>query len=48
VTFAIAAGVRHGDSALAARIDTVLQARRSQIRAILDRYGVPLVEKERT
>jgi quinoprotein dehydrogenase-associated probable ABC transporter substrate-binding protein len=48
VTFAIAAGVRHGDSALAARIDTVLQAKRSQIRAILDRYGVPLVEKERT
>lgn len=48
VTFAIAAGVRRGDSALAARVDTVLQARRSQIRAILERYGVPLVEKERT
>jgi mxaJ protein len=47
-TFAIAAGVRRGDSALARRIDAVLRARRSDIKNILDRYGVPQVDKERT
>ncbi len=47
-TFAIAAGVRRGDSGLAARIDAALRARRSEIRDLLGRYGVPLVEKERT
>ncbi len=47
-TFAIAAGVRRGDSALAAQIDAVLRTRRSDIGDILRRYGVPLVQKERT
>ena len=46
--FHIAAGVRHGDTTLQARLDRVLQARRSDIEAILSRYGVPLAGKEPT
>jgi quinoprotein dehydrogenase-associated probable ABC transporter substrate-binding protein len=46
--FRIAAGVRRSDTALQARVDRVLGARRSDIREILGRYGVPLAGKERT
>jgi mxaJ protein len=42
-TFAIAAGVRQGDTALQARVDRALESARPQIRAVLERYGVPLV-----
>jgi mxaJ protein len=42
-TFAIAAGVRRGDTALQARVDRALESARPRILAVLERYGVPLV-----
>ena len=42
--FAIAMGVRKGDSALRARLDGVIARERGTIRNILTSYGVPLVE----
>jgi quinoprotein dehydrogenase-associated probable ABC transporter substrate-binding protein len=42
-TFAIAAGVRRGDTALRARVDRALASARPRIREVLERYGVPLV-----
>lgn len=44
-TFAIAMGVRRGDTALRDRLDELLVRRRDDIRAILAEYGVPQVEK---
>lgn len=41
--FDIAAAVRRPDTLLRATLDTVLQRRRPEIRAILEEYGVPLV-----
>jgi mxaJ protein len=41
--FAIAAGVRKDDRALRERLDRALVARRADIEAILDAYGVPRV-----
>jgi mxaJ protein len=43
-TFDIAMGVRKGNDALRARVDQVIARRRHQIRAVLQRYHVPLVE----
>ena len=43
-TFAIAAGVRRGDTALQARVDRALVSARPRILEVLKRYGVPLVE----
>ena len=42
--FPIAMGVRKGDEALAARLDEVIERRREDIRALLMRYGVPLLD----
>jgi mxaJ protein len=39
--FDIAVGVRRGDDALRAEIDRVLARRRTEVRRILDAYGVP-------
>jgi mxaJ protein len=41
--FAIAMGVRRGDSALRDRLNVVLERRRADIERILAEYGVPLV-----
>jgi len=41
--FAIAAGVRRGDTTLQAEVDRALSAARPEVRALLARYGVPLV-----
>ena len=41
--FAIAMGVRPGDSILARQLEAVLDRRRGEIRRILERYGVPLL-----
>jgi mxaJ protein len=41
--FAIAMGVRKGDTALAGRLDAIIAKRRDDIRALLERFGVPLV-----
>lgn len=41
--FDIAMGVRRGDSTWRARLDSELVRRRSEIKQILDRYGVPLI-----
>ena len=41
--FAIAMGVRPGDSSLARRVGAVLAARQREIRGILLQYGLPLV-----
>jgi mxaJ protein len=42
--FAIAAGVRRGDTVLRAAVDRALVVERPAIRAVLARYGVPIVE----
>ena len=42
--FAMALGVRHGDDALRARLDRVLETHRAEIRQILLDYAIPLVE----
>jgi quinoprotein dehydrogenase-associated probable ABC transporter substrate-binding protein len=42
-TFAIAAGVRTADTLLRRRLDAALARRRTEIRRILEDYGVPLV-----
>ena len=44
-TFAIAMGVRRGDTALRDRLDDLLERRRADILAILSDYGVPLPGK---
>lgn len=41
--FAIAMGVRHGDTALVRRVGAALDRRRAEVRRILRTYGVPLV-----
>ena len=41
--FDIAMGVRRGDDALRVRLDEVIEARRPEIRSLLERYGVPLI-----
>jgi hypothetical protein len=41
--FAIAMGVRHGDTALVRRVGAALDRRRAEVRRILRAYGVPLV-----
>ena len=43
----MAAGVRKGDVTLAERLDAALAARRTDIEALLDAYGVPRVEQGR-
>jgi mxaJ protein len=43
-TFAIAMGVRRGDTVLRERLDELLQRRRGDIERILAGYGVPLLE----
>ena len=45
--FAIAMGVRKGDTSLASRVGAVLDRRRGEVRRILERYGVPLVGEPR-
>ncbi len=45
-TFAISVGVRRDDRALADAIDHALGRRRAEIRRILQRFRVPLVEEE--
>lgn len=45
--FAIAMGVRRGDTALARRVGAVLERRRDEVRRILREYGVPLVTEPR-
>jgi mxaJ protein len=47
-TFEIAMGVRKGDAALKAEIDSFLARRRAEIEALLDRYGVPRVVQKTT
>ena len=41
--FSIGMGVRKGDEALKAKLDEVIVARRADIRALLESYGVPLL-----
>jgi len=43
MTFAIAMGVRRGDAGLRNSIEAALERRRQDIRANLERYGVPLL-----
>jgi mxaJ protein len=45
-TFAIAMGVRKGDTALRDELNGILERRRGEIRAILMAYGVPLLSEE--
>ena len=45
-TYEIAAGVRKSDRALLARVDEAIASDSSEIRHILDRYGVPQVKGE--
>ena len=41
--FDISMGVRRGDMKLQAELDRILERRRPEIGALLDRYGVPRV-----
>ena len=41
--FDIAMAVRRGDDSLRVRLEEVIEARRPEIRALLERYGVPLI-----
>ena len=43
-TFNISMGVRHGDDALKAQLEKVLDRKRGEIRKILTDYGVPLMD----
>lgn len=43
--FDIAMAVRHGDKAFKQRIDGLIDANRSKINAILEEYGVPLLDQ---
>jgi quinoprotein dehydrogenase-associated probable ABC transporter substrate-binding protein len=43
-TFAIAMGVRKGNTALRDELEAVIEKRQGEINAILDRYGVPRLE----
>jgi mxaJ protein len=45
MTFDIAMGVRRGDSAFAARLDSVIDRRRASIDSLLARYGVPRLDR---
>jgi len=45
MTFDIAMGVRQGDSAFAARLDTIIDHRRGSIDSLLARYNVPRVDR---
>jgi hypothetical protein len=42
--YSMAMGVRHGDGAWRATLDSELTRRRDEIRRILEEYGVPLVD----
>ena len=44
MTFDIAMGVRRGDSAFAARLDTIIDRRRGSIDSLLARYAVPRLD----
>ena len=44
-TFAMAAGVRKGDTPLRDRLQAALDRRADDVRAILDAYAVPRVEQ---
>lgn len=44
--FDIAMGVRKGDTALRRQLDAVIERKRPEIRALLESYGVPLVDAE--
>jgi quinoprotein dehydrogenase-associated probable ABC transporter substrate-binding protein len=46
--FSIAMGVRKGDTALRDRIQSALDRRSEEVRAVLHAYGVPLVEEDST
>ena len=48
VSFSISMGVRPGENALLQQLNTEITKRKSQIRALLASYGVPLVEPEST
>lgn len=43
----ISMGVRHGESSWKAELQGILDRRRSEIRGILEKYGVPLVDSAR-
>jgi hypothetical protein len=38
-------GVRHADKVFRRQLDEVIERRASEIRSILQRYGVPLAER---
>jgi quinoprotein dehydrogenase-associated probable ABC transporter substrate-binding protein len=44
LAFDVAAGVRRGDTRMRDRLEGALERRRSEIRGILETYGVPLVD----
>lgn len=45
--FDISMGVRPGDDKLAAQLNSIIERRAAQVRAILARYGVPLLDRGR-
>jgi mxaJ protein len=45
MTFDIAMGVRHVDTAFAAQLDSIIERRRGSIDSLLARYGVPRLDR---
>jgi hypothetical protein len=39
-------GVRKGDDALKAQLDEIIERKRDEIQALLERYGVPMVSAD--
>jgi mxaJ protein len=46
--FDIAMGVRRGDEGFKRELEAILDRKQDQIRGILEKYGVPLVEPPRS
>lgn len=46
MVFDVSLGVRKDDLALRRELDAALDARRGEVRAVLTRFGVPLVEDD--
>jgi mxaJ protein len=43
--FQMAMGVRHGEREWKQQVETLLESKQTEIRAILDEFGVPVVDE---
>jgi hypothetical protein len=47
LAFDISMGVRHGDTKLLAELNAIIERRRSEIRRLLQTFGVPVLETQK-